>query len=540
MRGLLAAALLLLPAAPSLAAPAPEPQAPAPPFLEVRMDPRFELLAAVQLLAGADRRSSAFFRHDIPYDRAAEAWFRPYERHPVVEKYQELADKGFDYIEMYTFLFSLTDPPELRSTDAPGDLPAGIAEHAGGAASLKEFQLLLADFARASRFQEFYDAQAGERASLVALASAPLAGYDLEAHFRGYTGWAPPARETLIVSPFTEPVLSVTFQSTDPDGTPRVTCLYGAETRGGKFQFRLATRFAQLLLEDVSVRLKTDLLPYSGRLERSAGLYSPVGRACAATWEECARREIAFAVGDRLLVLQGSSEMAALWPIKYARIGMPHLAPLIERLKEYEAHRDRYPTLTAFLPRLLDVFDELAAKGLPTPPFLGRFADSWRAPGPTAFIVPDGASAAALREGARRLLSRRPGAEVLAARDALKADLKGKTLVVLGAPDDNAWLSRRWKDLHLPARLQEDGIRFNPRPGEETASFFPGDLGYATTALNPDDAAKPVLLYTGVSAGSALASLSYDPGLGDYAVLDGTSPVKVGDYEKSFLPWRLK
>ena len=533
-RSLLLSAFLLLAARVSAAAAA------AAPFPDVRTDSRFELLAMVQLLAGADRQSSAFFRHDIPYDHAAEAWFRPYARHPVVEKYQELAAKGFDYIELYTFLFGLTDPPALESRSSPGMIPAGIVAHAGGARSLKEFQLLLADFARASRFTEFYDGQAKERAELVALAAAPLRGKDLAEVFRRYTGWTPPARETVIISPFAEPVLSVTFATVDPDGVPRLTSLYGPETHGGKFQFRIETRFAHLLLENVNFKLKTEALPLSARLERTARLYDAVGAGCGPTWYDCARREISFAVGDRMLVQQGSPEMAALWPIKYARIGMPHLTPLIERLKEYEAHRDRYPTLTDFLPRMVDVFDDLAAKGVPTPPFLGRFADSWRAPGPTVVILPGGPAAAAFEAGAERLARRRPGAEILTGEAALKADFKGKTLIVLGTPGDNAWLGRRWADLHLPAHLEADRIRFNPRPGEDGHALFEGKVGYATTALNPDDASKPVLLFTGVNTEAALAALSFDPGLGDYAVLQGTVPLKVGDYEKSLLPWRLK
>lgn len=41
---------------------------------------------------------------------------------------------------------------------------------------------------------------------------------------------------------------------------------------------------------------------------------------------------------------------------------MPALA---ERLKEYEEHRDRYPDFASFAPRLMAVFDELAATELP-------------------------------------------------------------------------------------------------------------------------------------------------------------------------------
>ena len=86
-------------------------QAPAPQtYPEIRADPRYELFAMVQLLAGADTRFSGFHRHDIPYDRAAEAHFKPFARHPVVQRYAELTAKGFTYVQAYQYLLALGDP----------------------------------------------------------------------------------------------------------------------------------------------------------------------------------------------------------------------------------------------------------------------------------------------------------------------------------------------------------------------------------------------------------------------------------------------
>ena len=48
---------------------------------------------------------------------------------------------------------------------------------------------------------------------------------------------------------------------------------------------------------------------------------------------------------------------------------------------------------------------------------------------------------------------RRPEAEFLTDAQALKENLKGKTLVVIGSPGENAWLSDRWDGLNLPAHL---------------------------------------------------------------------------------------
>lgn len=42
--------------------------------------------------------------------------------------------------------------------------------------------------------------------------------------------------------------------------------------------------------------------------------------------------------------------------------GFRHLDALLERLAEFEANRDRYPTIADFYPRLLDVFREAAER----------------------------------------------------------------------------------------------------------------------------------------------------------------------------------
>jgi hypothetical protein len=105
------------------------------------------------LLAGSDRRYSGFHRHDIPYTRAAESRFRPFARHPVVEAYERLAAKGLDPVFFSAFIFSLGDPPALEPRE-PFE-PGNLAE-AGGAEALEEFRILLADFARVSRFAAFF------------------------------------------------------------------------------------------------------------------------------------------------------------------------------------------------------------------------------------------------------------------------------------------------------------------------------------------------------------------------------------------------
>jgi tetratricopeptide (TPR) repeat protein len=534
VKAALLAALLAGAAAPARAS------APEAVYPEIRADARYELFAMVQLLAGADTRYAAFFRHNLPYDRAAEEWFKPYARHPVVERYQKLTEKGFAYLLAYQYLFALGDPPELAVRET---LPDPLLRAMGGAESEEEFRLLLADFARVSRFPEFYEKTAPLREQFLEPLRAQARDLAVPRRLREYTGMPVTARYTIIASPFVEPVLAITETRTDPDGVPRMTSLYGMDQREGQPQFRLPTRYGPLAREVVFEDLMAQAAPYRAAIEASSALLRPVAGSCATTWYECFNRNVSFAVGARLLELDGQVDAAREWPIKYARIGMPYIGPVVEELKKYEADRRRYKTLLDLYPRLIEVFNGLAAGQIKAVPFLGTLSDTLAQTGPLVVIAPAPgalpAGAASAWEALRR--KRWPDAPVLSGEQALTADLKGKRLVIVGTPSDNPWLARRWDELHLPAHLEPGGLRFNPHPGEEDHPYFPGRLSLVSNALNPEDFTRPALLFTGVDERALEAALKAElVGGADYLILDGGALVKLGIYEKSRLPWRLK
>ena len=230
-------ALLTLAAAVAAASPTGYP--------EVRTDPRFELFGVVQLLAGAEKRYSGFHRYDIPYTRAAETWFKPFARHPCIEVYQRLAATGLDYIVFNDFIYNLGDPPALlpRRHFEPGNLP-----DAYGSVEIEEFRLLLADFARVSRFEAYFKETASLREAMVSEVAQQAVALDLKSRLERYTGMPVGLRYTLIVSPFVEPSLSSTWVR-DEAGGRRLTSLYGPEELPGRVGFRLPTRLGALWTE---------------------------------------------------------------------------------------------------------------------------------------------------------------------------------------------------------------------------------------------------------------------------------------------------
>jgi hypothetical protein len=522
----LAAALALLAAAPAAADDAAT--------LEARDDERVELLAAVQLLAGGDGRLPGFFFHDDAYGRAFEKRFRPFRGHPAVSRYAALARDGLTFLTAYEVVLGWGPLPDLEA--APLSEPD--LQSLGGPQGAEEFRLLLADFARASRFREFFAKTQPERDGYLKEVRRQLKKLSVRRPLEEYCGFPVKAAYTVIVSAFAEPALSISMRSTDPDGRSRVTTVYGPEEHEGRLRFRLHTRtggfWVELLLGELLARAE----PHREAFERSKALFGPVSSSCAGTWHDCVQRQIAFAAAARLLERGGDAESAREWPVKYGRIGMPHLGPLVGALKDYERERKRYPALTDFYPRLAAVLESLAAAPSEVP-FLGDLERSHAEAGPTTLIEPD-AAAPGLRKALEILRARWPAARRLTGSQALKEALRGQTLVVLGTPATNAWLGGRLGDLSLPARLESDGLSFNPRSGEEKPSRVEGKVGYATTALNPDDRTRPALLYTGVDEAAAAAAAEVGARRADYVLLVDGREIKSGVYEKSRLPWRLK
>lgn len=532
-RRLRTAALLLLLAAPGLAA---APSGPAAAFLEVRTDPRLELLAMVQLLAGAERRFGGFYRHDIPYDHEAQERFTPYAAHPAVERYAELSRQGVSYLTFYELMFRLGPPPALEWTSP---MPQSLAAQLGGGERVEELRLMLSDFARTSSFAAFYGETEDLRRPMVEQVRAQAADLDVVAQLEAYLGLPVKARYSLVISPFAEPVLADAMRTADPDGTPRLTSVYGPEIYRGRFGWRLNTRLGGLWTELARVALEGASAPYAARIASLDRLFAPISGACESTWRACVERHAAFAVGARLLELRGGAtgrEMARRWPEKYRNFGMPYLGAMIDRLKEYESRSPR-GTLPEFYPRLLDALDEAAAK-TPAPPFHGGVAAVLAAAGPAALLLPAHPSPEA-SAAAERLRTRWPGAMEVFGDRADAAGLKGRTVVVVGAAGENEWLQRNYARLGLPVRLERGRVVFAERSGDRRPVEFAGKLSLTTTAQNPFDPSRGFLIYTAAEPEGLPAALSYE-GPGDYAAFDGAELLRSGIYEKSWLPWRLK
>jgi len=505
-------------------------------FPAPRADPRVELLGAVRLLAGDERGATGFYRRDLPYERELARRLQPFAGHPAVARWLELERAGLGYVPAYQWVLTLGDPPGL---EARGALQNDVAKAAGGAEGLEEFRLMLADFSRAADFPRVYAETAPLREPMVDDVRAQAASGGFGAALERYWGGPVAVRYTLIVSEFVEPAIAVTALARDADGTPRLTSVTGAEEFEGRVRPRLIARRGTLWAEALNEALKPAFAARADALKASAPLLGATSGRCAGTWEDCARKEAAFAAATRMLALAGDKASADEWPIKYARVGMPHIAALVEALKSYAPARGG-GTLADFVPRLLSVYDALASSAPAPAPFSLGIAAALADPAPCVLVAPRAPSPELATALARFRRERRLCDAEATPEEALARGLAGRGVVAVGALSENAWLAKRWAQLQLPAHVEAGGLRMNPRPGETRGAVYAGRIGFVSVARNPDDVARPVLLFTGEDPALIPPLLAGFPETADYEIRDGSASVKAGIYEKSRLPWRAK
>ena len=125
--------------------------------LEVKIDPRIELMAVTEVLADYGW-TGLLSKQDTAYRRDVDAWFAPFKQHAAVKRFAELAKAGYSFDGPAGTMICLSAPPELK---LEGRLEECGAERAGGSASLEAWLEQLRDFARVSDFGSFFRAHAG-------------------------------------------------------------------------------------------------------------------------------------------------------------------------------------------------------------------------------------------------------------------------------------------------------------------------------------------------------------------------------------------
>jgi len=145
--------------------------------LSVGVDPRIELLSAIELLAGWNRIKHYWYTHEMA------EYLRPYSNHPAVRLFREL--NAFRSDAAVRFVLCLSSPPLLSYETKP---PADIVQRAKNLENLESFRKLLISFYEDTNFSEFLHKNSAFYSTIKKKTEGVLKGDETIRRFEDYYG----------------------------------------------------------------------------------------------------------------------------------------------------------------------------------------------------------------------------------------------------------------------------------------------------------------------------------------------------------------
>jgi hypothetical protein len=332
--------------------------------LRIAVDPRLELMAVVQLISDYSAHWPTLTQFDFEYRREVESAFGAHREHAAIRLMNELLARPFS-VEAPPFAFSgpvdfalhLEEQGRLHPWVADRAL---LAQRVGGVAGLHRFAALLDRFQAETGFAAFYTAHIPLYRRWVVETSA-TAGVDedlerLERFFgttkRAYTAVLVPLYGTVGFGP-----------SIGPPGTPEeaVYSVTGPERVSGEhpvfgshayFTYLKRHEFAHSFVNPLVDRYWERVVSY----DQFARIADAMRARSYGEWRDAVYEHIVRATTTWLAYEDGGAETGdAALAAETAR-GFFFVAPLLDKIRVYEAQRDRYPTLESTFDELVQAF----------------------------------------------------------------------------------------------------------------------------------------------------------------------------------------
>ncbi len=332
--------------------------------IEVSVDPRIELLAVVQCLAGYEQLGGA----GLSYRREALERFAPWRAHPAVTLFARMAREGFTHDAPPAVMLRLAEPPALELR-AP--FSVYLETRAGGRRQLFAFLDSLRDFATESRFMEFHAAHAGLFRRLVEETRRVLPRTRVVGSLEDYFGVREHGYHLILA-----PLLHAGGYAAEVERPPGIVDCYAilgpSRTSHGRPRFWGPDALEALLWHEFS-HVFVGNLPEACRLRIAAdsALFEPLRARMLpqgyARWEVCADEHLVRAVGVRLVALLEGDRAAEKALALQLRLGFTYLPRLLAALERYERERARFPALGGFCPDLADALHHPSAPRVERP-----------------------------------------------------------------------------------------------------------------------------------------------------------------------------
>ncbi|HEY9900407.1 MAG TPA: DUF4932 domain-containing protein [Pantanalinema sp.] len=525
-----------------LSTPSAQPGAEAPgselQALEVRVDPRLELVTTLVALGawGKENAEIAGSAHALDTQQA----FARHAAHPAVEAISAFLRADAGGLRPLMRLALTLDSTLAQATPVPAELALSL----GGSEAALTLSAHLRQFAADSGFLAFFAARRPTYAKLEARVAQAVAKADPKARVEGFYGVAYP-RFTLVIAPLAPRDASgeALLAEMTPDG-PLVVLRPDGVTKDKLADFKeeapgfgrgLAHAFGHAVLPGL-------LAEHAEDLALSSALMAPVAEDMKASgcagWPEAVAEHLLRAVDARFQQADGEVKPAQLALRTNERTGFAYVRELFTQLANYEANRAAYPGLSAFLPRITAKLAYLKDMGAADD--VAKRYRSFQGPIPRAndrrflpvtVLVAPGPSDAKVRAATQASLQetkaffrKRFGQEVaiVTPEQAATLDPSKVAFVVFGTPWSNPFLAALLK--YIPLKVTKDTIQLGDK------QFVGKNLRLVTAFSNPYNPALPMRIVTSSEDGGIPGLFALPTGPFDYTLSHGDALMAQGDF----------
>lgn len=315
--------------------------------LEIRIDPRIELINIVEKAPSFEEKP-----HPKPsIQRKMSNYFALYKNHPAVSMMQELKAGGFTYTKPRCFILGYTNPPELRQLyPLKQTYPYSDESWSPDEETLAELIRKLKDFYNDSKFGMFYHEHRADYEESLHSIAVNFEEKDYVKLLEDYFGGRKD-KYVLIYSPINPGGFGIWIET---EGKISVYCIIGLEV--GNIPLVLH-EFGHTFVNPITDEFREEIDKYQN-------LFPPIRPNLPSSydrWWIVVNEHIIRAFTARVETILDGEEAGKRALQRELSDGFKYIIPMYERLKEYEANRDKYPNFRSFYPRIIELFAELSS-----------------------------------------------------------------------------------------------------------------------------------------------------------------------------------
>lgn len=328
-----------------------------PPGVNIKIDPRMELLAVVQhFTTWAELRHT---KYNFGYKRDIDYYFSKFSNHSAVQASQSLTNSGFTYDAPVTFVLYHSNPPEFVQITPYSDY---LINRAGGELNLKNFADKLRAFAKETDFMKFFSGKQKFYNHIQNGFIRTIGDTNYIKYLEDYYGEKKHSYNIIPAPLFHSGGYGTQIQNSDLIDIYNIP---GPNSySNGELSFGNKDNILYILLHEFSHSFVNPITEKNSTLiNNSKALFEPIKvqmqQQAYTQWSTCVNEHLVRTIVARIsLKLRGEAYKNSVVNYEVSN-GFIYLPKLDNLMIEYENNRDVYPSFESFYSRIIGLFNSL-------------------------------------------------------------------------------------------------------------------------------------------------------------------------------------